>query len=137
MSRPIMEPTVTRKVAGNQWNVNQLQRRFYPTLWRYVGSGVLDPRTNANDPAFENSWANSGGGLQRLRFRDSGFDVPDIEGVVTGGVAPSVVFTIPAVYPLPSSSVLISGTNGVSGVSVWQIDPDGSVWIIGMDTLGS
>jgi len=125
-----MESVPLRKIAHNEWHVSQLQRRVYPSEWREVDSGLVDPRTDALDPPFENSWVNSGGSLTHLQFRDSGFGTVDLEGVVTGGAVPSIVTTIPLAYPLPIASLAIPGT----GFFDWQLDPDGSLWVVGAGT---
>ena len=61
----------------------------YPTWedWHYVG--------DTDEPAFQNSWANSEA-TKNLAFRTRETGVVDIEGDVYGGT--SVVFTLPASY---------------------------------------
>lgn len=69
--------------------------------------------------------------MRVLRFRDSGQDSVDIEGVVTtgGSAPPLVVTTIPATMPLPDESIPLPGTSPI-GASRWQLDPDGSLWLL-------
>ena len=45
MTRPVQEPSEQGKLATTQWHVRQLERRYYPSTWRLVGSGLVDPRT--------------------------------------------------------------------------------------------
>lgn len=92
-----------------------------PGPWRYVG--------DTGEPAFENSWDNVGGGMRRMSYRESGLGDFEFRGVVTGGTPPSVVFTLDPVlwaFLLPDESEPFAGVAG----GTWQLDPDGSVWII-------
>lgn len=69
-------------------------------VWHYVGE--------TDEPAFENGWANVGGGdAVPLRFRliigpAKGSTQPkkslEIQGDVTGGADGTVVFTLPSAY---------------------------------------
>lgn len=65
-----------------------------PADWHNVGG--------SGEPAFQNSWANSGGTKVPMRFRflpvrDSSSGQPGIEiqGSVTGGTTGSTIFTLP------------------------------------------
>lgn len=65
-----------------------------PADWHYVG--------DTGEPAFQNSWANSGGTYAPMRFRylptqDSATGAPGIEiqGSVTGGTSGTAIFTLP------------------------------------------
>ncbi len=74
MTRPVYEPNTQRNLARAGYDTAQLQRRVLPGVWNYVGA--------TGEPPFLNSWANAGGGLRTLRFRESGLGGVDIAGVV-------------------------------------------------------
>lgn len=131
MSDPLgfSPPSQHADIARLRRRVERLERRHYPSDWRDVGSGATDPLTGTTDPDYESPWAGATS-YQALRFRDSGFAVPDIDGAVEGGTVPSLVTTIPNAYPLPDEPTLIPGT----GFNDWLLYPDsgtgGELWII-------
>lgn len=79
--------------------------------WHYVGE--------AGEPAFENSWANSGVvAVLPLSFRIRESGIVDIHGKVDGGTAGSTIFTLPEGYrPNHTSWAVVYGDAG-SGVIV-------------------
>ena len=79
----------------------------YPTWedWHYVG--------DTGEPAFQNSWGNSGA-TQQLGFRIRETGIVDIQGDISGGTALAVIFTLPVGYR-PSANAFYSTTGYVSG----------------------
>lgn len=103
----------------------QVFRRRWPGLsygrgedWHYVGE--------AGEPAFENSWANSGGGLISLAFRIREAGIVDIYGVVEGGTD-LTVFTLPTGYRPSSTSGSMPIVTGSGGVLFMSVQADGAV----------
>lgn len=87
-------------------------------------------------PAFENSWANDTTvpDYTPLRFRllvGGGFEI-ESSGIINGFDG-TVVFTLPERFRR-DKTIYIPGTDGISQIRVWQIDPDGSVWVNGTAT---
>lgn len=110
-------------------------------LERQVGRWVYvlpvppaDPPINwvAGDPlapSFQNGWANMLG-QQPASFRLHPATVVQLRGGVTGGTAPSVVFTLPERYrPNVTTALLFPGADGTAAFT-GRVDPNGDVWII-------
>lgn len=77
--------------------------------WHYVGA--------TDEPAFQNSWANSAGSI-KLAFRNRETGVVDIHGTVTGGSTGSIVFTLPSGYRPSSATVIPAVTNSTTAASL-------------------
>jgi hypothetical protein len=86
--------------------------------WIYVG----DPGA----PAFQNSFANSGGGLVPMRFRKLYGCGIEIEGSVTGGAVGDVVFTLPAAYA-PDFELRLAASDDTGGFVVFRVLANGDV----------
>lgn len=128
MTRPVFNQTFGKILAGQQWHQEQLQRRRYPSDWYEVGN-------DNGETSFVNSWAAPADAtLQPLQYRDSGFDTPDLEGMVEGGTPGTVVTTLPAWVPAPAKTVTIAGTVGTdaatAGWAVWRLDPNRDLYLL-------
>jgi hypothetical protein len=87
--------------------------------WIYVGA------TGA--PAFQNGWTNVGGTDTPLRFRTIIGGI-ELQGSITGGSIPSVVFNLPDVNGIyfPDGGDLYLATSDDSGAfHAWQVEAAG------------
>lgn len=116
-------------------------RRRWPGLsygrgedWHYVGE--------AGEPAFENSWANLGGGGTKMAFRIREAGVVDLAGIIDASAASgTVIFTLPVGYrpseKTPGFAVLIHPSTAdllrvsTSGAVELNTLPTSSVYISG------
>jgi hypothetical protein len=81
----------------------------------------------AGEPAFQNSWANFGGGWQEARFWKTPDGMVHIEGLVAGGTVPtSVVFTLPAGYR-PGANLIFATDTNLETHARLDIESDGEV----------
>ena len=119
MTRPIVEPSPARETASHGWREFQLERRPGPVhgRWIYVGTYPGDPGTTPDSPPFQNGWANdvTDPAAVPLRFRGVVGGGMEIEGVVSGGVAGTVVFTLPSTF-VRATSIWLVGSNEVDDV---------------------
>lgn len=99
--------------------------------WHYVDA--------TDEPAFQNSWANVGGGNPQCAFRFREAGVVDVHGTVTGGADTEVIFTLPDGYrPSWLTAVFGIGNDGSGLVPiVLSIQTDGDVVFGGAGTLAS
>lgn len=82
-------------------------------VWHNVGA--------AGEPTFQNFWTNFGSGYVGARFRREG-DVVRVEGLIKGGNAGTVAFTLPPGYR-PSSGLMVVGiTHNGSAEAALRID---------------
>ena len=58
--------------------------------WHYIGTG--------SEPAFQNSWSDYGSPWGSPRFRKGPDGIVHMDGLVKGGTAGSVMFTLPVGY---------------------------------------
>lgn len=86
--------------------------------WHYVG--------DTDEPAFENSWANSSS-FPKLAFRIREAGVVDIQGVTIGGATGTTVFTLPEGYRPSGASVYYSAYGGTTGVALIEVNSIGQV----------
>lgn len=84
--------------------------------WHTVGGG--------GEPAFQNSWAVSGG--VTVQFRRDGAGNLHMRGLTTGGTSGTVVFTLPTGYR-PSANFTVLQTTNTSGFSQVDVATDGTV----------
>lgn len=101
-----MQPVATTDGSGNQvaagftGPTTAVQPGSSPSLpetWHSVGAG--------GQPAFQNGWANLGGGQVTLQFRMTSLNCVHILGVVSAAAMTAVtIFTLPAGY-VPTSQV--------------------------------
>jgi hypothetical protein len=134
-------------------NPNRVDQVNAPDALRGLGNrvGILEadvgrwsyviPIAPATDPAdyfsgdpllvpFQNGWANVAG-MQPLRFRIHPATKVEIQGAVTGGTPPSILFTLPLplFFPPKAVPILFPSTDQLA---VWsgRIDTNGDVWIV-------
>jgi hypothetical protein len=67
-------------------------------VWHVVGA--------TNEPAFQNSWVNNGGGARTAKYRRTLDQCIELEGLIASGASASVAFTLPVGFR-PSSTVNI------------------------------
>lgn len=133
-SNRVDQITVPGALKNHERRLQTLER--FVGRWSYVlpiAPGNVPPDYDPDDPynvPFQNSWANLSGG-QPLRFRNFPATKVEIIGAVTGGTAPSIVFTLPnsSFFPPNDTPILFPSTDGSA---TWQglIDTSGNVWII-------
>lgn len=92
---------------------------FSEDIWHYVGG--------TNEPVFQNSWVNLGGGWQPLRFRKFG-DMVYVEGHIQSGVNAAIIFTLPVGYRPPNIMRRVVTQHGtVIGEGYCDTKPNGDV----------
>lgn len=85
--------------------------------WHYVGE--------SGEPAFQNSWENSGGNpALAFRIREAG--IVDIQGTIVSGANGSVVFTLPEGYR-PSANVFLPAFNFSPSAAYVVVGENGGV----------
>jgi hypothetical protein len=115
LTRLIHEYTPPRDAGHRAFRLSQIERKTGGS-WIYVGTFPGDANTTILSPPFQNSWGNMGGGWQVLRFRWLSDGTIEIEGVVTGGVVGTVIFTLPT--PLYTRYGPNDGDLPVPGVNI-------------------
>jgi hypothetical protein len=99
----------------------------YTERWHTIG--------DTGEPAFQNTFANAGGGLAPMRFRlvvgpnDQTGELRkslEIQGSVGGGSVGAVVFTLPAMYA-PDFEVRLAASDDLGGFVVFRVLADGDV----------
>lgn len=132
--RPVQRGDIDRSV-GEIFERGRRLERLTSGIWVYVGSG--DPLPDGPDldgnaiaPPFLNSWDNSGGGLQELRFRWLQGSGVEIQGSIAGGTLGSVVFVLPnsPLFRPDSGEIRLTATNDAGGLVVWRVLPTGLVY---------
>ncbi len=97
-------------------------------------SSALEPvhRVNAaNEPAFEHSWTNEGGGFETAGFYKDPFGIVHLVGDVHNGTDAMSIFTLPTGYR-PSSTVDVTvRANGDTGNATVAINTLGAVEVFG------
>lgn len=115
MTKPVQEYTPPRDASHRGFRLSQIERKTGGS-WIYVVTGPTDPLVSPESPVFQNDWGNMGGDWQVLRFRWLGDGTIEIEGVVTGGVVGTVIFTLPT--PLYTRYGPNDGDLPVPGVNI-------------------
>lgn len=92
--------------------------------WHLVG--------DAGQPAFQNSWANIENGFALAGFYRDPIGRVHLKGVVGGGTAGTVVFTLPAAYR-PPQNLAFAVAAGIGGPALENVDVDsnGNVLTVG------
>lgn len=147
-SAPIRRPGVDLVVENHERRLTDLELGM--GRWIYVtpvAPATEPPDYSAVVPtvAFQNGWGNVAG-QDPVSFRMWPATKVQIRGAVTGGTAPSIVFTLPVFDPVASPwatnyrppnnvPILFPSTDGLSAWS-GLIDTDGNVWVTAQLTGG-
>lgn len=126
--------TVTRKAMGSTSAGTMNVQAYTMIMVEDIGSAsqsgaggawAITPWTAVT---FQNSWANYGGGYQTCQYRKDG-DMVQLRGVMTGGVASTVAFTLPVGFR-PPMLIEIPGIGGGTNPR-FSVATDGQVTIMG------
>ncbi len=98
MSKNVVRDEIGTKVYGeHEQRLKHVEKRV-DGEWIYVGTYPTDPNTTPDSPPLQNAWQLVP--LAPLRFRWLLNGNPDIQGKFSGGVADTIVFTLPSkVWP--------------------------------------
>lgn len=130
MSSDPQRITIDSAIAELFDRVRALERRNIGVgPWIYAGTYPTDPDTTPDSPPFQNGWGNTGGGLERLRFRwRFGGEPPDIEGSVTGGTVLVAVITLPDDPRFrPPAEIRYASLNDADGLAAVSLLPNGDL----------
>lgn len=92
----------------------------------WLAHGLWHNVDDPDEPAFQNSWANAGGGLAPLRFRRTLDGSVEIQGSVTGGAPGTVIFTLPEEFR-PDFELHQPGSDDTGAFMVIVVKANGDV----------
>lgn len=117
--------TVGGVLRGHEERIRRTERETAGP-WIYVGTVGVDADTTPDSPPFENGWANSGGGLQPMRFRWVKDKGTEIQGSMSDGTLGVAAFTLPVDYR-PANEVRLAASDDLNTFLVLRVLADGSV----------
>ena len=131
-------PVLTQRVLGDPLLYPPEFKRW---LLDWMGTQGVKPLTTSettwhavggtDEPAFANSWVNSGGGSVPARFRKLANSLVVVQGLIKSGTVTSAAFTLPVSYR-PALPLLFATTSNSLFGSL-TVNADGTV----VPTVGS
>ena len=105
--------------------------------WIKQASSILENRHSVggtSEPIFQNSWANRAG--YTTNFYKDNFGIVRLNGIIEGGTAGTVAFTLPVGYRPPAWAIFVAPNGPNTAISYISIATDGRV-IINANTSAS